>query len=202
MAAYVLAEIKITNPDGYKEYTAIVPRRSPNGRKFDPRRQSRCSRATAPTPSRDHPVRVDGGGGAGGFAWYATQGDAPGKQQRPYLPSRASLARSAASSRLALLRVLLEVEAMHRAVQDRREHHGGDPGTAKPDKARRVRRETSPGRERVVQRTHPREIIAGLRNESRKPRPRNPRSPPFLQGAMRGPARTRPRPWKDAPVKT
>jgi uncharacterized protein (DUF1330 family) len=25
MAAYVLAEIEITNPDGYKEYTAIVP---------------------------------------------------------------------------------------------------------------------------------------------------------------------------------
>jgi len=25
MAAYVLAEIEITNPDGYREYTAIVP---------------------------------------------------------------------------------------------------------------------------------------------------------------------------------
>ena len=25
MAAYVLAEIEITNPDGYKEYTATVP---------------------------------------------------------------------------------------------------------------------------------------------------------------------------------
>ena len=25
MAAYVLAEIEITNPDGYKEYTAAVP---------------------------------------------------------------------------------------------------------------------------------------------------------------------------------
>ncbi len=25
MAAYVLAEIEITNPEGYKEYTAIVP---------------------------------------------------------------------------------------------------------------------------------------------------------------------------------
>jgi uncharacterized protein (DUF1330 family) len=25
MAAYVLAEIEITNPDGYKEYTASVP---------------------------------------------------------------------------------------------------------------------------------------------------------------------------------
>ena len=25
MSAYVLAEIEITNPDGYKEYTATVP---------------------------------------------------------------------------------------------------------------------------------------------------------------------------------
>lgn len=25
MAAYVLAEIEITNPDGYKEYTQVVP---------------------------------------------------------------------------------------------------------------------------------------------------------------------------------
>ena len=25
MAAYVLAEIEITNPEGYKEYTAVVP---------------------------------------------------------------------------------------------------------------------------------------------------------------------------------
>ena len=25
MAAYVLAEVEVTNPDGYKEYTALVP---------------------------------------------------------------------------------------------------------------------------------------------------------------------------------
>lgn len=25
MAAYVLAEVQITNPEGYKEYTAVVP---------------------------------------------------------------------------------------------------------------------------------------------------------------------------------